>query len=271
MRFSGVCFREQVLPHQGDNHYWNKWRRSVNMRTTTKSGVLGGVLFIASLCIGCGKNETIINSSSDSSTSSGVTAYFPLTNGYATKFAVRTATGDQWVDNFTVGGNAQVQTVTATTRFKYGTAPVDTGYFYATANALYFYANRSATPEKILQLPLAVGQSWQRFPTSGSDTTGGGSDPDTTDGDPQLSADNFPSAGSNLITVRGIETITLSNGYVFSGAVKLATSGSVANSGDENLYWFAPGVGLVKYVLGASGSLSTAEGQVVGELLDYWD
>lgn len=240
------------------------------MRTSRTLGFTGGILLTVSLMIGCGKNETIINSSSDASANAGVTAYFPLSSGYVTKFAVRTATGETWIDNYSIGDNAEVQSITATARFKYGTSPIDTGYFYATSSALYFYAHRSATPEKILALPLAVGQSWERFPTSGS----GGTDPDTPNeegGDPLLSAENYPSTGSNVVTVRAIETITLSNGYVFSGAVKLCTSGSVANSEDENQYWFAPGVGLVKYVLGASGSLSTAEGQVVGELLDYWD
>ncbi len=239
------------------------------MRTSTTAGLLGSILLTTGLLIGCGKEEIIINSSSGSNVNSGVTNYFPLESGYVTKFAVRTASGETWVDNYSIGGDEQVQTIMATARFKYGAAPIDTGYYYATNNALYFYAHRSAEPEKLLELPLAVGQSWERFPTSGSG--GGGTGPDTSDGEPLLSSNNFPSAGSNLITVRGIETITLSNGFVFSGVVKLSTSGSVANSGDENLYWFAPGVGLVKYVLGASGTLSTAEGQVVGELLDYWD
>ena len=47
----------------------------------------------------------------------------------------------------------------------------DTAYFYLTETALYFYETADTPPEKILEEPLEVGKTWQRFdsPTADAD------------------------------------------------------------------------------------------------------
>ena len=74
----------------------------------------------------------------------------------------------------------------------------------------------------------------------------------------------FPTTGSNVRWVARVETITLNDGVVFSGAAKVVNQ---LSNGSTNQYWFAPGFGLVRYVIGATQSYPN--GQQVGELVSF--
>jgi hypothetical protein len=67
------------------------------------------------------------------------------------------------------------------------------------------------------------------------------------------------------LTVVGVDFVSLKAGSSYSHAVKIVNIGS---DGTNNAYWFAPGVGLVKYILGVSHNDPTT-GNVVGELVSF--
>jgi len=75
-------------------------------------------------------------------------------------------------------------------------------------------------------------------------------------------AKNFPTMGSNYLEVSAIEDIKLSNGNSFTQCLKVE-NGSRSSS---NYYWYAPGVGLVRYVIGVDPQ-NYPEGEVVGEVV----
>lgn len=229
------------------------------MRTGKFTGGVFGLFALGLLFAGCSGNETII--SKGYSGGEGTLSYFPLNEGYTTTFEVR-SNGNTWLDTYRVGGEKMIQSGMATWRVKSSGSTVDTGYFQGSSEAIYYYPTASSGSERILQAPLNVGQSWDRY-ASGGDTGGGGTGGD---GGAQTAPGHFPTGGSNVMIVRGTETIYLSNGAVYTSALKICTQ---EVNGYENRYWFVQGIGLVKYVLAVSGSLATGEGQTVGELVSF--
>ncbi len=148
-------------------------------------------------------------------------------------------------------------------------------------SAIVFYETPNAPGETILALPLEAGASWLRYGESSVDSEIGDSfgglitnlngkgdpaDADSTvdgkSGDPIDAGKNFPIDGSESLIVDGFEKVLLSNGEAYSDAVKLRNGGL----GGVNYYWFAPGTGLVKFVL--RGQTDGSEvGATVGELI----
>jgi hypothetical protein len=67
------------------------------------------------------------------------------------------------------------------------------------------------------------------------------------------------------MTVEEAGTLYLTNGDYYTAAYRVSTeTGGVLT----NYYWFVPGVGLVKYVIGATED-NPANGNIVGELMEY--
>lgn len=67
------------------------------------------------------------------------------------------------------------------------------------------------------------------------------------------------------MTVDKLESIELTSGRYFSGVYRVSND---AGANTRNYYWYAPGVGLVKYVLGAVDS-NDPTGGIQAELIDY--
>ena len=57
----------------------------------------------------------------------------------------------------------------------------------------------------------------------------------------------------------------MTNGDYYTAAYRISTETAGVLT---NYYWFVPGVGLVKYVTGATDD-NPANGDVVGELMEY--
>ncbi|MDH4156622.1 MAG: hypothetical protein OEW00_05040 [candidate division Zixibacteria bacterium] len=246
--------------------------------------VISGLIISAAvlLClawIGC-SDDTITTvsppgSNDGTSANSEVLYYFPLNEGYQTIYDVVNSDGTKESETYTVGKEVSRGSATAMEWLSYTSSNgKDTGYFEATATALYYFEDLGAAAEKIIELPLVIGQSWPRYEDGSllSDYEDGidiifDNDfkfPDSTDFmDGTLK--NYPTTGLSTMTVTAIEKLQLDNGAYYSGAVKITNTNA---TGTYNIYWFAPGVGLVKYIIGASALYATS-GSKVGELRSY--
>jgi len=239
---------------------------------------------------GCEKKMSapIINSGEYTPT---IEDYFPLSAGKTTKI-VSTNTGFEpnivIRDKFECGEGIVLESQSIYpwihTDLAYS-AIVDTSYIYLTESSLYFYETSDSDPEKILEEPIEVGNTWQRF---GSYTVEAdnlynnildsllikeaGEAGVIEENKDNLPDDNgffsgkiYPTTGSGLMTIVAIEDVQMDDGSIYQDCIKIQNE-----SGDYiNYYWYAKNYGLIKYIIGATTeSLATAatpDGIIVGE------
>ena len=244
------------------------------------SGVIVSAAVLLCLAwIGC-SDDTITTvsppaSNDGTAANSEVLYYFPLNEGYQTIYDVVNADGTKESETYTVGKEVPRGSSTAIEWLSYTSANgKDTGYFQATATALYYFEDIAAASEKIIELPLTIGQSWPRYEDGSllSDYSDGIDNifdddfkfPDSTDFIDGTQK-NYPTTGLSTMTVTAIEPLQLDNEAYYSGTVKITNANA---TGTYNIYWFAPGIGLVKYIIGAA-SIDATTGSKVGELRTY--
>jgi len=199
--------------------------------------------------------------------------YFPLNEGYSCTFEINTSYGSSEMISYTVGKVVAFQGGLATLWISNDNGQKDTSYFVLNGSSLIFYEGIKSAPEVILDLPLTVGKSWNRYDTPESEipdtTTIDGNDfiiKDTTNaGNGAGLSPSFLTDGLAVMTVDKIESVELSNGRFYSGVYRVS---NVAGSNAKNYYWYAPGVGMVKYVLGAVES-ENPSGGIQAELMYY--
>lgn len=221
----------------------------------------------------------------------GIDDYFPLSAGKTTRI-ISTNTGyEPYIikrEQFECGEGIELENQSVYswihTNLAYSSIS-DTSYFHRTETTLYFYETADSEPEIILEEPLEVGQTWQRFgdPTAGSDNlfttmleilTSKHIDDveiilDDKDDFPDENGFStgkiYPTSGSSLMTIVAVEDVALDDGRVFADCIKVRNE----RGEDFNYYWYAPNYGLIKYVIGASTeSLALAEipdGLIIGE------
>lgn len=217
--------------------------------------------------------------------------YFPLSAGRTTKI-VSTNSGyepnvvitEQFECGEGVERDNQSVFLWIRTNLAYSSVS-DTSFFYLTESVLYFYETAESSPEKILEEPLEVGQTWHRFESSlaGSNNllsylidsletkiiNDGNEIDENKDGLPDIDGFSngkiYPTVGSGLMTIVAIEDVTLENGRVFADCIKVHNQ-----SGHfDNYYWYAKDYGLVKYILGSTdeslAAANTPDGLIIGE------
>ena len=233
------------------------------MKAWSKKVVI--VIFVTSAMLmwaGCSDNNDVIVSGNNTIQLSGVESYYPLTEGYQTTYAVHDIGGSDVTITNRITGTDTTQGFALICQTAQIGLTTDTGYFYLGADAILYFDYPSATPEKFLQTPLTNGSVWDRFPTIQDDFSG--ILPDWNNGN-NSNSKTVPTDGSSQMIVVGSDFVTLSHGDSYSFAIKVVNTGS---NGTQNAYWFVPGVGLVKYILGVSQNDPTT-GNVVGELTSY--
>lgn len=231
------------------------------------------------LAIGVGCSDDAIRGSLEPSPylEAPVTRYFPIADGYSTQVSTTTADGGQATLTYEVGSLTTYDYHDAYPLRTYqGSKLLSTDYLVVTDSALFMYDD-GAGAQKILDLPLRAGHTWQRNDLTELDAGGSGEDQGDTGGDDDLSTGDdgggydqapmgFPgTVGQFEMTVIGRESVILGNGLSFSNVYRVRSQNA---SGSYNYYWYASGVGLVKYVINAS-PLSTSIGSEVGELSNY--
>ena len=234
---------------------------------------------VATIClIGCSDDSSYVSNTS-SGLSGSATDYFPMDLGYTTTYEVTRNDGLVEQVTFIIGDPVTFNGTPVVEWRVYNNGSVTTSYLEATDEAIYYWDTDRSTRETILRLPLTLGSSWSRFATTTEGTKDGGGfgtdiitdpwnkydlDTTTSTNDGSLGK-NFPTLGSEVMTVEGIENLTVGSNTGFTNAVNVTTTSSM---GRTNHYWFAESVGLVKYVIGATDA-TYPEGEKTGEIVQY--
>lgn len=208
----------------------------------------------------------------------GADGYFPLTPGFTSEFKVEQANGLVNLVTFEIGDQVTYQNQTAWEWISQTKGVEDTGYLVQSGDGLYFLDPDEYSREKLLELPLKIGNSWFRFEQTiidsfpiddggdiivGDGGSGDGQDDQDTVSvfGPQLS---YPVTGSNNMSVQAIEEIILKDGSHYSGAVRVHNEGP----NGHNFYWYVPKIGLVRYIIGTDAQASDEKG-TVGDLISF--
>ncbi len=180
-------------------------------------------------------------------TSSNLELYFPITANSSQTYEVTSAdstvsTVVRSIGDATMLNNQQAFFWISQT----DTMTPDTSWLVRTWNEIRHIENEHAAPERLLTLPLTVGTTWDRFADSVflSGAVGASS----------------LLAGTSQMTVDAIEHRSLNDGTEFQNCVRISNAGAYG----YNYCWFAPHVGLVRWVFGSQDDGET--GQQVGEL-----
>ena len=246
-------------------------------RRTVATLALGAIAILCVSLVGCSDNS---GTTSFGTTGGDVTYYFPVTEGYTTVYEVNNADGSSQTVSFEIGRQVPFGLSTAYEWYVTKGGNTETSYLLVDDSSVVFYENSRLPGETILSLPLSPGSSWDRFTQTRQDTTTTptyydnywknklGGDDGSTYGDGfdggMYYQKTFPTEGSNQMTVDAVESVGLSTGAMYSGSIRLRNTGP---DGKSNYYWFAPGIGLVKYVIGAGNDYTS--GESVGTLVNF--
>lgn len=227
--------------------------------------MLLSIIFVSQSC-----NHFVQATAPDFDFSTSAPEYFPLNEGFSTTYEINNSNGPTESISYKVGRQISFHTGIATEWISNRNGVKDTSYFVQTSSSLIFYESKKAKPEVILINPLTAGKSWSRFDVSDNgvvdtnsiinpqdkpnDTTGGG-----------INLVSFPTDGSDQMMVDKIESVELDRIGYFSKVVRVSND---AGGGAKNYYWYAEGVGMIKYVLGAT-NFNDPHGSVEGELIYY--
>lgn len=257
------------------------------MRKYIFSIAVGLIISTIVMWVGCSNSDTAFSPTTE--TDPEISTYFPLTAGTSKQFVeVNKSVNDTSYHWFTISdpviiGGRQVfrwiDDIVERPTF------VDTGFLFYDNEAIYYFESPYETPEKLLTSPFEVGSVWLRYDASAvqleydnlidifSDYTydknnddgvqGGffdGGDPYSNDG--AKAGKCFPTLGANYFKITAIEDISLDNGNNFEDCLRIENN----LGGSINYYWYSPGVGLVKYAIGAD-SENYPEGEIVGQIV----
>ncbi len=231
------------------------------------------ILIVSAFAWGC-SGHFVTASDPVSFSNNEVVEYFPLDESYQSTFELTQINRASEFIVFKVGKKIPFLEDSAVQWISIIGSSVDTGFIVVSSSSLIIYESSSSGGEKVLDIPLTVGKSWSRF----SSISAGTEDDFTiiiTDNkltndsgntsDSGVTNKTFPTDGSAVMTVDKYESIQLSNGDYYSNTVRISNDGS---GGTRNYYWFAPGVGLVKYVIGSLDA-NEPKGNIEAELISH--
>ena len=241
--------------------------------TNKSTKVAAIILIISAFAWGC-SGHFVTASDPVSFSNNDVVQYFPLDESYQSTFELTEVNQASEFIVFKIGKKIPFLEDSAVQWISIVGNSVDTGFIVVSSNSLTIYESSNSGGGKILDIPLTVGKSWSRF----SSISAGTEDDFTiiiTDnkltndsgvtGDSGVATKTFPTDGSAVMTVDKYESILLSNGDYYSNTVRISNDGSGST---RNYYWFAPGVGLVKYVIGSLDE-NEPKGNIEAELISH--
>ncbi|UCD93904.1 MAG: hypothetical protein JSU69_09040 [Candidatus Zixiibacteriota bacterium] len=230
------------------------------------------------LWAGC--SETPTDNSAIADTTPDISSYFPLNPGSSLQYMeTSNVFGQTSYYRCTIGEGVNVGGYTVyewTRQNVHYPLSVDTGYLFSENDGLYYFESSNTIPEKLLESPLEVGNSWLRFDPSQNLLDADDIIAITTESNNIKPADDaqdslpsggqitktYPTIGSNYFEISAIEDIDLDNGNTFEDCLKVENQINDAS----NYYWYARGVGLVRYVVGVDPD-NYPNGELVGEIV----
>jgi len=235
------------------------------------SKIAAVILILSAFAWGC-SGHFVTASDPASFSNNDVVEYFPLDESYQATFELKEVNRASEIIVFKVGKKIPFLEDSATLWISKIGSSVDTGFVVVSSSSLTIYESSNSAGEKVLDIPLTVGKSWSRFSSISAGTeddftiiiTDNKLTNDTgSTGDSGVANKSFPTDGSAVMTVDKFESIQLSNGDYYSNTVRISNGGSGST---RNYYWFAPGVGLVKYVIGSLDA-NDPTGNIKAELI----
>lgn len=230
---------------------------------------------VGAITVGCNQDRpSSLKAATGDAESVGL--YYPLDPGYSSVYQVDHSDGTSEQVRFEVGTSVPFVNGPAIRWFRHrADGSSDTTFFQASDSVILHYETVHSIPERILQLPLKIGASWTRYSADNGNTIDNGftdiitgildkGESDSTD-DGFGAYKSFPTLGSNDLTVAEIGSLQLETGAFYGKSVRISNAGV---SGQTNHYWYVAGIGLVRYVIGATES-SFPDGETVGVLIDY--
>jgi hypothetical protein len=219
---------------------------------------------------GCSE-KTFTSSTSSVSPSANPTVYIPLEQGWRISYVVLEPEDKHFdvevVDPVNVARNPGY-TIRRTDR---NTGEIGISYMYSKGNAIFESKSTTEPGVRILEAPFVIGNSWDRYDTSSTSST-------ILDGDSEdfnLGKDGFsifgdlhkvkPGMDYSTMSIVGFDDVQAMNGNTYGHCIKVEwrTSGT-----HVNYYWYAAGIGLVKYEHNSNG-LSAGENYTLGVMTDF--
>jgi len=226
---------------------------------------------IIAAVVGC-SDKTFVTSTAEINQQASPTAYLPLNEGLRISYIVLEPE-NQFFDlevtaPVTIDGNSGY-TIRQTDHIN---NLVTNRYRYVKGDAIFESQSQYDPGYKILEGPFVVGNSWDRYDTSVPGTNGDGTNDDD-DGSHQgkgltLWGDSFkgkPGDPFGTMTIVAFEDVTALNGTAYGHCLKVAWPIDPVRT---NYYWYAGGIGLVKFEQGFN-TVDPSEVATVGVMSDF--
>lgn len=270
-------FTEKQKSGEGTTSHYGRNRSSYYSSSLFMTVALAALVMILGLTA-CGDEAPLESSSLDGFGNSSLHDYFPVSSGYQITFSVQDAQGQELrVEQYSASGATSVNGlpgVSWTGRDQTSSSEVSKGTIYWDQSAIYHQRDGSSRAEVLLQAPLDSAANWDRWSAIDAKTpldTNTTGDPTELDGGLGVDNDNkpadeptnssFPTEGSSQFYVADLHSEVISGGITFTECLEIV---NVGQSRTINRYWYAPGVGLVKYALNCEfgSDLGTVNGEV---------
>ena len=233
--------------------------------------LLLSVILIA-LFLGC-SDKTFTSTSTRISDTASPTVYIPLQEGLRVGYIILEPETEYYdievTQPTTIAGNPGY-TIRKTDR---NTGEIQIFFRYKKDNSIFESGSTSSPGERILESPFVVGNTWDRFDiTSGVDEPidyGEGEEDNEVgkDGDdlPWDLPKTRPDGAYGTMTIVGVETVVALNNNSYGNCLKVAWQ---TGESTYNYYWYAPGIGLVKFEQNIN-TLEASTNHTVGVMTDY--
>ncbi len=215
------------------------------------------LLTISAVCliafVGCSEKSFITKTNQVAPTADPV-AFIPLNQGLRIEYVDLEPETDHYdieiVNPVIIAGHSGF-TFRRTDR---QTNEINTWYQYSNGVAIFQTSSLNDPGMRILESPFVAGNSWNIYDTSSTTTgSGGGNNNDPAD-DEVGKGDDWTTFGDtwkilpdgefNTMTIVGFESVEAMNGTSYGNCLKVQWQ---TDSLSSNFYWYASGIGLIKF------------------------
>lgn len=233
----------------------------------------------------CSSDSPNQSTFTDGMVSTDLYEYLPVNTSYQISYSIRDSLGQELrVEHYYASSETYVNGRSGVVWSGFDqsdSSSIFNGAIFWDNDAIYHLSDGAERAEVLLQKPIEVSASWDRWYTSNSenllDTLSYGDldDPNVNDPNDPNSADfddepgddpstsSFPTEGSSKFYIASVDSDVFSGGQFYENCLEVVNAGY---SQTVNRYWYAPGVGLVKFALYCE--FGSAVGSENGEIIN---